>query len=184
MRSIKRKILDDLSKKLGKIEQQLADQEKENLDKEEKEKLRRFDLYHTVRMEKYVEQGGIADFGNLDAVELTAEEFEYYLSHSLNDYTPEERYHQRKETYYFHPSYIKMEELSDWQRRANASFCTGTKCIRDCPYHDEIGRIEDDEIILEWIQDVEIVEIEDYRRELGETLVDSILTSYDGITKG
>jgi hypothetical protein len=183
LRIIKKKILDDLSNKIKIAEGHVKEIEKINLNKEENEKLQRFGLYQVTRMEKYLRQGGDPTLGNLEASEQTSEEFEYHLSHMLNDYSPEERYNQRKEAYYFHPSYIRMEELSDWKIRANASFCTGTKCIGECRYYSEIGRIEDVEVILEWIEDMEIVEIEDYRRELGETLVDSILTSFNNITK-
>ena len=92
MRIIKKKTLDDLSKKIGKAEEYAKEIEENNLNAEENEKLQRFGLYHAIRLEKYVIQGGDPTFGNLDATEQTAEEFEYHLSHCLNDYTPEERY--------------------------------------------------------------------------------------------
>jgi hypothetical protein len=175
LRIIKKKTLDDISKKIGRIEIDVSEQEIEKLGNVEKEKLQRFDLYHLVRLEKYVRQGGNPEWGNLDAVELTAEEFEYHLSHVLADYNPEERYRQRKDAYYFHPSFIRIDELKDWKIRANANYCSGTKCVQECLYYKEKGRIEDDEVISEWIADVEIMEMDDYRRELSDIIVDSIL---------
>ena len=151
MRIIKSKSLDDLSKKIDRIEIDVATHEQENLDKEETEKLQRFDLYHCIRMEKYLRQGGNPMFGNLDRVEYTAEEFDYHISHCLNDYTPEERYRQRKEAYYFHPSYIEMEKLHYWEDRTKAKYCTGYQCIPCCPYFNDNGRISDKQVIEEFI---------------------------------
>ena len=118
-------------------------------------------------------------FGNLDGQEYTAEEFEYHLSHCLNDYTPEERYRQRKEMYYFHPTYIEMEKLDYWEDRAKMKYCNGHQCIPDCPYYEENGRIEDDQVIIEFIDSTEILEIEDYKKELGEELVHSIINEWN-----
>jgi len=175
VRIIKKKTLDDLSKKIDNAEEHAKKIEEINLNAEENEKLQRFGLYHVVRMEKYLRQGGNPDFGNLDATEQTAEEFEYHLSHSLYQYTPEERYKQRKVDYYWHTSYMEMEKMNDWRERAKAKYCTGNQCIVSCPYHNENGRIEDEQIIKEFIDSTEIVEIEDYKKELGEKMVDSII---------
>lgn len=150
-----------------------------NLNKEENEKLQRFDLYHCIRIEKYIRQGGDATLGNLDATEQTTEEFEYYLSHMLNDYTPEERYRQRKEAYYFHPSYIEMGKFEYWKDRVNIKYCTGHHCISGCPYYAENGRIEDEQVVKEFIDSTEVLEIEDYKRELGEELVQSIINEWN-----
>lgn len=175
MKNIRKKTLDDLSKKISKIEQDVSWQQEDKLEVMEREKLQRFDLYHCIRLEKYVRQGGDPTFGNLDASEQTAEEFEYHLSHMLNDYTPEERYRQRKEAYYFHPSYIEMEKLDYWVDRARARYCTGQQCVPDCPYYEENGRIGDEEVIEEFIESTEILELEDYKKELGNKLVNSIM---------
>ncbi len=172
---IRKKILDDLSKKIDNLESNVSEQEKEKLGKEEKEKLHRFDLYHVIRLEKYVRQGGDPTLGTSFKNELTSEEFSYHLSHNLIDFAPSERWKQRKEAYYFHPSYIKMEKLNDWKQRAEAKYCTGNKCIVECPYYDEYGEINDDQVVKEWIEDVDIVEIDEYRKELGDEFVDSIL---------
>ena len=167
---IKKKTLDDISKRLDNFEQDIAKEEEEKFNHEEKEKLERFDLCHTIRMEKYIRQGGNPDFGNLDATEQTAEEFEYHLSHMLNDNSPEERYKQGKEMYYFHPSYIEMEELDYWEDRGKAKYCNGQQCIPDCPYYEENGRIEDEQVIKEFIDNTDVLEIEDYKRELERKL--------------
>jgi hypothetical protein len=179
LRIIKRKTLDDLSKKIGKAEEHAKKFEEINLDAEEREKLQRFDLYHAIRTEKYLRQGGDPTFGNLDATVQTAEEFEYHLSHMLNDYSPEERYRQRKDAYYWHQSYVKMEKLNHYENRANAKFCTGQQCIPDCIYYEEIGRIEDKQVIEEFINSTEILEIEDYKRDLGEELINSLIKGWN-----
>lgn len=178
MRIIKKKILDDLSKKLKKAEEHALEIEEINLNSEENEKLKRFGLYHVIRMEKYIRQGGDPIFGNLDATEQTAEEFEYHLSHCLNDYSVDERFKQRKEMYYFHPSYVEMEKLDNWEDRAKANYCSGQQCIPNCPYYNENGRIEDDQVIKEFIDSIEIRELEDYKKELGEDIVNSIINEW------
>lgn len=48
-----------------------------NLTAEENEKLKRLDLYHVIRMEKYLRQGGNVILGNLDAYEQNSEEGDY-----------------------------------------------------------------------------------------------------------
>lgn len=89
----------------------------------------------------------------------------------LNDYTSEERYRHMKEACYFHESYIEMEKLDYWEDRANANYCTGHQCVPNCHYCGENGRIEDEQIVAEFIDSTEILEIEDYKEELGEDLV-------------
>ena len=176
---MRKKALDDLSKKMDKIEQDVSREEEEKLGDEEREKLQRFDLYHVIRMEKYQSQGGNPMFGNLDGVEYTAEEFEYHLSHCLNDYTPEERYRQRKEAYYFHPSFVEMEKVGYREYVAKSKYCDGHQCISDCPYYEENGRIEDEQVVKEFIDSTEILGIEDYKKELGEELVRSIINEWN-----
>lgn len=179
MRIIKKKTLDDLSKKIKKVEEKANEIEDNNLNKDENEKTQRFGLYHVIRMEKYLRQGGDPTFGNLDANEQTSEEFEYHLSHMLNDYTPEVRYRQRKEAYYFHPSYVEMGKLKYWKDRVNTEYCTGHQCIPECPYYEENGRIEDEQVVKEFIDSTEIVEIEEYNSELGEEIVQSIMKEWN-----
>jgi hypothetical protein len=175
LRILKRKILDDISKKLDKAEEHVREIQEINLSTEENEKLQRFGLYQIIRMEKFIRDGGNPDFGNLDATEQTAEEFEYHLSHILNDFTPEERYRQRKEAYYFHPSYIEMEKLNHWGDRARAKYCTGQQCVPDCPYYEENGIIDDEKVVKDFVNTIEILEIEDYNKDLGEDTVNSII---------
>jgi hypothetical protein len=127
---------------------------------------------------KPIEKAG-KTFGNLDATEQTAEEIEYHLSHCLNDYNPEERYRQRKAAYYFHESYVEMEKLDYWKDRAKAKYCTGHQCIPDCPYYEENGRIEDEQVVKGFIDSTDILEVEDYKKELGEELVQSIINDWN-----
>ena len=77
--------------------------------------------------------------------------------------------------YYFHPSYVEIEKLGYWRDRTNARYCTGHQCIPECPYYTENGQIEDEQVIRECIESTEILEIEDYKKELGDELVQSII---------
>jgi hypothetical protein len=178
LRIIKKRALDDLSKKIDKVEDHSKEVEEINLNKEEHAKLQRFDLYHMIRTEKYIRQGGDPTFGNLDPVEKTMEEFEYHLSHCLN-VPVGERYKRSKEMYYFHPSYMEMEKLDYWKDRAKAKYCTGQQCIPECPYYKENGRIEDEQVVKEFIDSIVILEIEDHKKELGEDLVNSMINEWN-----
>lgn len=84
----------------------------------------------------------------------------------MKDYTPEERYKQRKEMYYFHSSYTEMAKLSHWRERAEVIYCTEEKCIESCPYYDEKGRVEDHLVVDEFIESTNIAEIKNYKKEL------------------
>lgn len=64
-----------------------------------------------------------------------------------------------------------MEKLDYWEDRANAKYCSGHQCIPDCTFYEENGRIEDGQVVKEFIDNTDIVEVEDYRKELGEELV-------------
>jgi hypothetical protein len=72
-----------------------------------------------------------------------------------------------------------MEKLDYWEDRANAKYCTGYHCIPDCPYYLENVRIEDEQVIDDFIQSTDIVEIDDYKKELGEDVVNSIITQWN-----
>lgn len=68
-----------------------------------------------------------------------------------------------------------MEKLGHREDRAKAKYCTGQQCIPDCPYYDETGRIEDNQVSNEFVSSTEIVDIDDYKEELGEETVESIV---------
>lgn len=68
-----------------------------------------------------------------------------------------------------------MERITDWRDRSKSKYCTGEKCIPDCPYYAQTGEISDEQIIKEFDNDMDIVEIEDYKKELGEKVVQSII---------
>lgn len=93
----------------------------------------------------------------------------------LNDSSPEERYNSRKTEFYFHPSYIEIEKLNYWEDRAKAKYCTGQQCILGCLFYEENGRIEDEQVVKEFIDGIEILEIEDYKKELGKESILKIL---------
>lgn len=65
------------------------------------------------------------------------EEIDYYRSKS----TPEERYQELKEMYYFHDSSAYMR-FGD--NRPDIDGCTSDACTPQCNFYPETGRIEDD----------------------------------------
>jgi hypothetical protein len=109
---------------------------------------------------------GIVTSDNLDDYmsvydTMTQDEFDYELKRKLMHTTPEERYQERKETYYFHELYRDNGEYG----------CNPTMrpeiCVPECRYYNETGRFEDDELVAEHKKMVEffnkhnaIIEIE------------------------
>lgn len=91
----------------------------------------------------------------------TQDELDYKLKMDLMHTTPEQRYQDRKETYYFHELYRDNGEYG----------CNPTArpeiCVPECRYYNETGRFEDDELVAEHQRMVEfynkhnaIIEIE------------------------
>ena len=72
-----------------------------------------------------------------------------------------------------------MEKLDYWKDRAKAKYCNGNQCIPNCPYYEENGRIEDDQVIDDFIKSTGIVEIDDYKSELGEEMVNLIIDGWN-----
>jgi hypothetical protein len=73
---------------------------------------------------------------------ITQDELDYHLKMKLKHTTPEQRYQDRKETYYFHELY----------RDDGGYGCNGINpgiCVPECRYYAETGRIEDEELIQE-----------------------------------
>ena len=83
---------------------------------------------------------------------MTMDEFAYQLKKKLKYTTPEQRYQERKETYYFHDLYRDNGEYG----------CNPTArpeiCVPECRYHGKTGRFEDDELIAEHKKIVEMFE--------------------------
>jgi hypothetical protein len=53
--------------------------------------------------------------------------------------------------------------------------CTKEQCVITCPYYKDTGSVSDNQIIEELFRNIKIVDVEDYRKELGNELVDSIM---------
>jgi hypothetical protein len=74
----------------------------------------------------------------------TQDELDYRLKMDLMHTTPEQRYQERKETYYFHKLYRDNGEYG----------CNPTQrpeiCVPECRYYGETGRFEDSELIEEY----------------------------------
>ena len=49
-----------------------------------------------------------------------------------------------------------MGKIGYWEHRAKSKYCTGSQCILDCVYYEENGRIEDEQIIEEFVEGTEI----------------------------
>ena len=54
-----------------------------------------------------------------------------------------------------------MEKIQDWRERAKAEHCAGSECIIECPYYEGNGRIKGEQVIEEFIDRTEILELED-----------------------
>jgi hypothetical protein len=79
----------------------------------------------------------------------TQDELDYKLKMDLMHTTPEQRYQDRKETYYFHELYRDNGEYG----------CNPTIrpeiCVPACRYYNQTGRFEDDELVAEYREMVE-----------------------------
>ncbi len=71
-----------------------------------------------------------------------------------------------------------MEKIKDLRGRVRDNYCPGERCISDCPYYEQGQRIDDDQAI-EFIDNTDILEIEDYKKELGEDFVKSIINEWN-----
>jgi hypothetical protein len=102
----------------------------------------RFAYYRHIRAEKWKASGPHepSDYDNT----TTQDELDYGLKRKLR-MTPEERYRREKQHWYWH-------ESSWYWRRANGYDgygCNDGKCIPECRFYSEYGRIEDEEVIEE-----------------------------------
>ena len=73
---------------------------------------------------------------------ITQDESDYYLKVNLRT-SPEERYQRSKEAWYFHESSWYIRHNNDYDGQG----CNNGKCIPECRYYPEIGKIEDEEVI-------------------------------------
>jgi hypothetical protein len=73
---------------------------------------------------------------------ITAEEYDYDLR-SILEVSPEERYQDRKKAFHFHKSHWSMRGLN----ADDGQGCHYRKCIPECRFYPEEGRIEDNEVI-------------------------------------
>jgi hypothetical protein len=89
-------------------------------------------------------------FGNKTCEDVwdyyTVEEYNYYLKEALA-VSPEDRYQDRKEMVWFHESNWSMRGLNADDGYGCGSHNNGGKCIPQCRYYNEDGRIEDIEVI-------------------------------------
>ena len=73
---------------------------------------------------------------------ISQDELYYYLKMNLRT-SPEERYQDKKDAWYFHKS--------SWYMRHNNGYdgygCNNGECIPGCRYYPKFGRIEDEEVI-------------------------------------
>jgi hypothetical protein len=74
----------------------------------------------------------------------TQEEYDYNLKTAILSQTPEERYQDRKQHWYFHDSSYYMRGLGAYD---NQGCNPWTGCIPECRFYNEYGRIEGIEVI-------------------------------------
>jgi hypothetical protein len=75
---------------------------------------------------------------------VSQDELDYQLRAKLR-VPPEIRYQKKKANWFFHDSSACARGLN----QEDGYGCTGLECIKDCRYHDESGRFEDQEVIEE-----------------------------------
>ena len=97
----------------------------------------RFVYYKKVRREKYSDFEKLACFDPDETI--TQDELDFILKRQLR-MTPEERYQRAKRHYYWHELYLKDRV------ECNPMY---DGCTPKCRYHNETGRIEDEEVIQE-----------------------------------
>jgi hypothetical protein len=78
---------------------------------------------------------------------ITQDELDYYLKMNLRVH-PEDRYQHKKEAWYFHESSWYMRQGRDGIESGYDGYgCNNGKCVPECRYYPEFGRIEDEEVI-------------------------------------
>ncbi|HEY7570580.1 MAG TPA: hypothetical protein VH796_04345 [Nitrososphaeraceae archaeon] len=73
---------------------------------------------------------------------ITQDESDFYLKMNLR-VNPEDRYQDKKKAWYFHKSSWCMRHDNGYDGQG----CNNGKCIPECRYYPEVGRIEDEEVI-------------------------------------
>ncbi len=142
-------------------------------EKYEREREERFQQYRLIRLKKLVRMGGNPELERLDYFESTTEEFEYYVSLEPNNgLSPEERYQKRKKDMFYHGSVIFKE---DGRVGFEGYGCNKEQCVITCPYYKDMGRVNDNQIIEEFSRNIKIVDVGDYKKELGDDAIDSII---------
>jgi hypothetical protein len=154
------KSIDKLDEKIGKIEDAIknintatASQDggtEREREKTESEKIRKFANYRLARAKKTLGDGVTKTYEDVwDRV--TLEELDYYLQRAL-EVPEEERYQHRRRCPSGHESGWSARGLSAYDGKGcNQS----TGCVPECRYYPETGRIEDEEIINEYKQEME-----------------------------
>lgn len=165
--------LDRLDKELRRIENKGKKSKSEQID--EIELLVKFDSYRPLKYERLKKHGQIVWDHALDGYEMLSEEFEFYLSRHLYETTPEQRYQEAKEHWYFHEhsAFLDMET-----GKIDTYGCKPESCVPECKYYKKGGKIDDDHVVKEWMENTTIVDLDQYRKELGEELYEKIM-NYD-----
>jgi hypothetical protein len=180
--------LDKFNKKLSDVEED----RKKNLENSEKineiNLLVKFDSYKPLKFERLKKHGQIVWDHALDAYEMTPDEFEFYLCRYLHETTPEERYNQAKSQWFTHEhttygkieiGYLDVDINQDTIPTSEVYGCTGDKCVPECNYYKKRGRIDDEEIIKNWLENTTVIDLDQYKEELGEELYNKIIQDDD-----
>jgi hypothetical protein len=180
--------LDKFNKKLDKVEKGRKEEFESTKKINEIELLVKFDSYKPLKFERLKKHGQIIWDHALDAYEMTPDEFEFYLCRYLYETTPEERYNQAKSQWFVHEhttygkieiSYLDVDIHKDTILTSEIYGCTGVKCVPECKYYNKTGRIEDDQVINEWLEKTVIIDLDQYKEELGEELFNKIIRDDD-----
>ena len=136
-----------------------SDRDKRRREETDSRKIHKFARYRLARAKKVDGNGGKTYEDVYDYI--TKEELDYYLKKALEE-PPEARYQRKKDNTFFHDSYFGRRGLERYDGIGCNQF---TGCVPSCRYYPDVGRIEDDEIIKKY--DDEIAE----RRKSG-TLIE------------
>ncbi len=168
--------LDRLKKDLEKAEKDHKVRKANSEQVNEIKLLVKFDSYKPLKYERLKKQGHIIwDFA-LDAYELLPDEFEFYLSRYLYETTPEGRYEEGKKHGYFH-EHSAFPEMD--KGNIDAYGCKNGQCVPECKYYKKNGKIDDDQVIKKWIQNTDVIDLDQYKEELGEELFNKIMNYGD-----
>jgi hypothetical protein len=140
--------LERLAERLAKVERTSSNNAIIDREETDREKIAKFARYRMARAKK-LNAHGEKTYEDV-YVYVTKEELDYFLKKRLQ-VPPEQRYQQKKE--------YSLCHSSNWYKRGLKAYdgwgCNQfTGCVVTCRYYSEKGRIEDEEVIKEYEDEI------------------------------